>query len=397
LSRTLRPESQEELTEALRWAVSEKAPLEVIGGGTRRAFGPPVQAAATLDASAISGIVSYEPEELVLTLRPGTPMSEVDEALNDAGQMLAFEPPDLSPLLGAEGVPTFGGVYATNLSGPRRLSAGAVRDHILGLHAVSGRAEAFKAGGNVVKNVTGYDLARALTGSWGTLAVATEITVKVLPRPETETTVTLADLSANDAVAALSRALGSPADVSGAAHLPADVAPEVVEGAAGPLTLVRLEGFGPSVAARSDALVRLFAEYAVGTLDAAASRAAWQRVRNVTPFAGGGRAVWRCSVPPTAGPSVAAAAPAGSRAYFDWGGGLIWIETAADGDAGTAAIRAAVASAGSGHATLVAAPLDVRAAVPTFHPVEGAAGALAGRLKAAFDPEGILNPGRMGR
>lgn len=396
MSETLRPRNADELKDAVAWAVSARAPLEVIGGGTKRAFGPPVQAAATLDASGIAGIVSYEPEELVLSLRPGTPMAEVEEALSAAGQMLAFEPPRLSALLSAEGTPTFGGLYATNLSGPRRISAGAVRDHVLGLHAVSGRAEAFKAGGKVVKNVTGYDLARALTGSWGTLAVATEITIKVLPRPETETTLTLGGLAPEAAVAALSRALGSPADVSGAAHLPADVAASVIDGAAGPVTLIRVEGFGPSVEARVEALARLFQGEDVGTLAPDASREAWRRVRDAAPFVGG-RAVWRCSVPPTAGPSVAAAAPPGSRAFFDWGGGLVWIETAADGDAGAGAIRGAVASAGSGHATLVTAPLDVRAALPTFSPVEGPLGALAGRLRAAFDPEGILNPGRMGR
>lgn len=397
MSGSLRPRDADELKDAIAWAVSGKAPLEVVGGGTKRAFGPPVQAAATLDVSGIAGIVSYEPEELVLSLRPGTPMTEVEEALAGAGQMLAFEPPDLTALLGAEGTPTFGGLYATNLSGPRRIAAGAVRDHILGVHAVSGRAEAFKAGGKVVKNVTGYDLARALTGSWGTLAVATEVTVKVLPRPQTETTITVGGLDPEAGVAALSRALGSPADVSGAAHLPADVAPAVVDGAEGPVTLVRVEGFGPSVEARAAALSRLFEGEDVASLSVDASREAWRRIRDVSPFAGGRCAVWRCSVPPAAGPMVAAAAPPGSRAFLDWGGGLVWIETASDGDAGASVIRSAVANAGSGHATLVSAPLDVRAAIPTFPVAGGPLGALTGRLKAAFDPEGILNPGRMGR
>ena len=396
MSQTLRPETAEQLTEALRWAVSERAPLEVIAGGTKRTYGPPVQAAATLDASGLSGIVAYEPEELILTLRPGTPMAEVDAALAEAGQMLAFEPPDMTTLLGASGIATFGGLYATNLSGPRRLSAGAVRDHILGVHAVSGRAEAFKAGGKVVKNVTGYDLARALTGSFGTLAIATEITVKVLPRPETEATVALTGLAANRGVAALSRALGSPADVSGAAHLPAGIAPAVVDGAAGAMTLMRVEGFGPSVAARTAALARLFEGSSVSTLDEDVSRDVWRRIRDATPFTDRSRAVWRCSVPPTEGPRVVAAAPAGSRTYLDWAGGLVWIEAPPDDDAGAAAIRGAVRDAGSGHATLVSAPDTLRATVPVFQREQGATAALSKRLKAAFDPEEILNPGRKG-
>jgi glycolate oxidase FAD binding subunit len=271
-----------------------------------------------------------------------------------------------------------------------------VRDHILGLEAVSGRGETFKSGGRVVKNVTGYDLARALTGSWGTLALATEITVKVLPRPETERTLTLSNLDSAAAVTLMARALGSPADVTGAAHLPADVAAAVVEGAEGALTLLRVEGFGPSVAARTQALSALFEGHRVGTLEADASRATWRRIRDVAPFADASAAVWRCSVPPAAGPAIAAAAPAGSRAMLDWAGGLVWIAAPPEGDAGAAAIRQAIDVAGGGHATLIAAPLDVRAAVPTFHPAGRGLDMLAQRLRSGFDPDGVLNPGRMG-
>ncbi|MCF3934274.1 glycolate oxidase subunit GlcE [Acuticoccus sp. M5D2P5] len=391
---TLTPQTEDEVREAIVWAINAGEPFEVVGHGTKRSISPPTQAAATLDVSGLDGIVAYEPEELVLTLRPGTTMAELAAEMDKKGQMFAFEPPNLAPLLGAVGEATFGGTFATNFAGPRRLTAGAVRDHMLGVHAISGRGEAFKAGGKVVKNVTGYDLSRALCGSWGTLAVATELTVKVLPRPETEVTLVLAGLTADEAVAAMSRAMGSSADVSGAAHLPAEVAPN---GVTGPATALRLEGFGPSVSARLSHLQTMFAAASLSVLDEAASRALWSAVRDVTPFVGTGHAVWRISVAPTAGPEVAKAAPAGSRVMFDWAGGLLWVEAPITGDAGAAALRGAVAAAGGGHATLIRAPATLRAEVATFHPSPAPLKALSERLRNAFDPQAVLNPGRMAR
>ncbi len=388
---TITPRGAEEIRDAVRWALSNGEPLEVVGGGTKRDVGEPRQTAYALDLSADAGILTYEPEELVLTVRPGTTMAELDEALGDAGQMLAFEPPRLGRLLGTGGEPTFGGTFGSNLAGPRRVSAGAVRDHMLGVTAVSGRGEIFKAGGKVVKNVTGYDLARALAGSWGTLAVAAELTVKTLPRPETELTLALRGLAPAAAVAAMARAMGSSADVSGAAHLPAGIAAGPHDGAE-PLTALRLEGFGPSVAARAEALERLLGGAA--RIEVEASRRLWREIRDVEPFVGGDGAVWRVSVAPTAGPSVAAAVPAGSRVLFDWAGGLLWIEAPPAGDAGAQAIRAAVDAVG-GHATLLRAPPAVRAVVPTFHPPPNGVAALGDRLRIGFDPEAVLNPNRM--
>ncbi|MEO1102551.1 MAG: glycolate oxidase subunit GlcE [Pseudomonadota bacterium] len=387
---TLSPATANEVADAIKWALSAQEPLEVVGGGTKRAIANPSQAAHTLDMSGCAGIVSYEPEELVLTLAPGTAMAELGEVLRSAGQMLAFEPPDYRALLSSSGGSTFGGVFATNFAGPRRISAGAVRDHMLGLAAVSGRGEAFKAGGRVVKNVTGYDLARALAGSWGTLAVATELTVKVLPRPEHEATLLLKNQTAEDAVAAMSRAMGSSCDISGAAYLPADVA---VTRAAETITALRIEGFGPSVAARTEAAQALFVEAEREVLNPDASRAVWREVRDGEAFVGSPGVVWRCSVPPTAGPSVMAAAPEGSRAYLDWAGGLVMIETP-QSDAGAEPIRAAVDACG-GHALLLRAPVDIRAGTPTFHPTSKGVAALSARLRTAFDPQEILNPNRM--
>jgi len=394
---SLAPHTAEEVCEAITWAIGAGEPLEVIGGGTKRTVTTPGQTGYTLDMAQMAGIVSYEPEELVLTLKPGTAMAEVAAALDARGQMLAFEPPDYAPLLGAAGTPTFGGAFATNFAGPRRITAGAVRDHMLGLHAVSGRGEVFKAGGRVVKNVTGYDLARALAGSWGTLAVATELTVKVLPRPETEATLLLEDLDPTAAVAAMAAALGSSCDVSGAAHLPQGIAVEVVADA-GPasVTALRIEGIGPSVEARVAEARRLFAHAPQRLVEGAASAAIWRAVRDAQPFVGSDKAVWRCSVPPMSGPAIAAAAPPDARVFLDWGGGLVMIETPATGDAGAARLRQAVESCG-GHALLLRAPVDIRAEVATFHPMAKGLEALGQRLRNAFDPEGILNPHRMSR
>lgn len=391
---------------AVAWAAAEETPLEVVGTGTRRAIGRPAQAAHTLDLSGVSGIVLYEPEELVLSARAGTPRAEIEAALAEAGQTLAFEPVDTGPLLGrAAGEGTIGGIFATGLSGPRRIAAGGVRDHMLGIAAVSGRGEAFKSGGRVVKNVTGYDLSRGLAGSWGTLAVATELTLKVLPRPETVATVVVAGLGDRDGVALLCRAMGSAAEVTGAAHLPADVARAIAPlGVAEAASAIRIEGFGPSVAARVrdvEALANAAAPGAPATvLEAEPSAALWGAVRDALPFVGGAEAaVWRVSVAPTAGPAVVAAVreTVEARAFYDWSGGLVWLRVpeAAAPDGGAGAIRAAVAAARGGHATLIRGSAELRTRIAPFEPPSAANAALSARLKAQFDPRGILNPGRM--
>jgi glycolate oxidase FAD binding subunit len=320
---------------------------------------------------------------------------------------LAFEPVDCGPLLGGPtGRGTIGGVLAANLCGPRRLAAGAARDHLLGFSAVSGRGETFKAGGRVVKNVTGYDLCKLMAGSWGTLAALTEVTVKVLPKPETETTVVLFGLEDAAAARAMAAALGSACEVSGAAHLPAATAARFPMGAAvagsRALTALRLEGVAPSVAERAATLQALLRPHGeVGTIDDLVSRRLWLAIRDVTAFAFGRNApaqpLWRVSTAPTRGPELAArvAAEIESEVLYDWGGGLIWIAVAASAaDAGAGAVRAAVRALG-GHATLVRADASLRASLDIFEPQPAGLAALTRRIKESFDPKGVLNPGRM--
>lgn len=404
---TLRPETPEQVIEAVAWAAAEETPLELIGQGSKRALGRPVQAANDLDLSGLSGILLYEPEELVLSARAGTPMGDIDRALKENNQMLAFEPADLGPLLGsAAGQGSIGGVLACNLAGPRRLKAGAARDHFLGARAVSGRGEAFKTGGRVVKNVTGYDLCKLLAGSYGTLAAMTEVTVKVLPAPEKTRTVLLFGLDEAGAVGAMTRALQSSHEVSGAAHLPAALTASsvvsYVADAGTSVTALRLEGPGPSVEHRTTVLRRELADLAeTEELHSVNAAAFWAELRDVKPLvAHPDRAVWKISVPPASGAQVAARIAQGIDAlfYFDWGGGLIWLALPASDalafEARHAAVRAELGDRG-GHATLIRAPEEVRARVPVFQPQDAALAALTRRVKDGFDPKGILNPGRM--
>ena len=387
---TFAPTSEAELESIVREAIAAKTPLEVIGRNSKAALGRPVQAAATLSLSGFSGITSYEPEELVLTAGAGTPRSEIEPMLAARGQCFAFEPADYSRLLGAKDAGSLGGMIACNLSGPRRIKAGAARDHFLGFTGVSGRGEIFQAGGKVVKNVTGYDLPKLLAGSYGTLAALTSVTLKVLPAPESEDTLILDGLDDASAIRAMSLALQSPHEVSGAAHLPA----EINEGVAA--TLLRLEGVAPSVAYRRDKVAALLAEFGIcRSHPADESRSRWVAVRDVHPFADDqSRIIWRLSVPPMEGARITAAIAAQTDAqwFYDWGGGLIWLSLPASDDGGAQLVRAA---ASPGHATLIRAPQDIRAAVPVFTPQPTALEELSRRVKAGFDPTGILNPGRM--
>lgn len=389
MTATIKPRDAKELRQAVEWALNEGVTLDVRGEGSKLALGKPMQCDQILDLAGLSGIVDYAPEELVVTLRAGTPMREVEALLAQRNQMLAFEPPDLGPLLGREpGQGTLVGAVMGNLAGSRRLSAGAARDHLLGFSGVNGRGEAFKSGGRVMKNVTGYDLSKVVAGSWGTLAVLDEVSVKVLPAPDQTATLLLLGLDDASAVRAMCAAMGSPHEVSGAAHLPGR-------------TALRLEGVAPSVEARLKGLRELMADAGakmqeLGTLE---SRTFWREVRDVTPLnAAPDAVVWKISCPPMEGPAIVArieAKRSGAQAYYDWSGGLIWLALPPSDDADHVIVRGALGATG-GHATLIRAPASVRAAVPVFQPQPAALAALAGRVKESFDPKGLFNPGRVG-
>lgn len=377
MAKTVTPESQQELAEIIAAATS---PFSVQGLGTK-----PIGHGLDGDVLSLknfSGIVVYEPEELILEAKAATSLAELEKLVGEKGQMLAFEPPDYSRLFGAKSSGTLGGAMACGLSGPRRLKAGAARDHILGVSGITGQGLAFKAGARVVKNVTGYDMPKLLCSSHGTLAVMTSIIVKVLPRPETEETLVFTGLGDHDAIALLAGALQTSAEISSAAHVP------------GEGTYLRLEGIAPSVAYRRDRLLSHLKKDG-NVLDDKQSRKLWKALRDVEPFWSlRSHAIWRISTTPGIAADVMQkiAAQLTTRHYYDWAGGLIWLAVADAEDGGAGVIRAAIPS---GHATLLKASELVKAKVPVFQPQPPALAALTARVKQAFDPRGILNPGRM--
>jgi glycolate oxidase FAD binding subunit len=398
MSDRLQPRDDKDVEEVVRWALAEGKTLEVRGHGTKHALGRPSQTDLTLDLSGLSGVTLYEPEELVLSAMSGTPLAEIETLVAASDQQLAFEPMDYGPIFDQpRGEGTIGGTLAANLSGPRRLKAGAARDHFLGVSAVSGRGEIFKSGGRVVKNVTGYDLCKLLAGSFGTLAAMTHITIKTLPRPQSEETVLIHGLADTVAVQEMSAAMNSSAEISGAAHLPYGIANRVL-GVSSSVTALRLDGVRPSVLHRKHILEALFSTRTLSTLQEEQSRAFWLDIRDVVPFAAAAdeRVLWRISTAPSQGAAVAAAivAKGAAEVFYDWAGGLLWAALPPAENAGAAGVRAAVAAAG-GHATLVRAPAALRASVAVFQPQEPVLAALSKRVKESFDPQGVLNPGRM--
>jgi glycolate oxidase FAD binding subunit len=383
------PNDENEIAAFLRERAAAGAPVVLSGSGSKDAFGRAAGGnEARLDLSGISGITLYEPDELVLTAKAGTPIRDIAETVAARGQCLAFEPPAYGPLFGSDRESTLGGVVASGWSGPRRVKAGAVRDHVLGMRAVGGDGQVFKSGGRVVKNVTGFDLPKLLTGSHGTLAAFTEITIKVLPAPEATRTIAVDGLDDQTAIQLMSSLLGGPYEVAGAAHLPAPV------GSSGAATLIRLEGFGPSVVDRCTSIeARLAGAHSYRVLESEESALLWQHVRDVAPLIAPDRVVWRVSLPATNAAAFVAAVgrETSVQALYDWGGGLVWLGLAPAPDGHAALVRRLLPS---GHATLMRAPAEIRTAVPIFQPLSPAAASLARRVKAAFDPADILAPGR---
>lgn len=389
--------SEDSIVAAVADAVRTREPLLVQGNGTKSGMLRPVQAARTLSTAGLSGINLYAPKELIISAWSGTPLTEVEAALAEAGQHLIAEPPDLSELLGTTGKPqTLGGIVGANLSGPRRVAWGAMRDHVMGIRAVTGRAEIIRSGGRVLKNVTGLDLCKLLTGSHGTLGVITEVTLKVLPAPEATGTLVLPGLDAATGVAVLSAAMGSPFGVSGATWLPAEAAARLpgLSGITGSATLIRIEEFAPSVAYRIGRLNDQFGKAGTITLDTAASREVWKQIGDAKPLvAQPDDAVWRISVRPSAGPSVFDnLRQRGLMGYLDWGGGLVWLTGSADAKTHAAIEEAAKVAKGTW--TLLRAPDTLRGAVRVVPDENAPLAKITRAVKTAMDPAGVLNPGR---
>jgi glycolate oxidase FAD binding subunit len=411
---TLKVRDAKDVEQVVRAAIASEQPLEIVGHGSKRLIGQPMATNALLDLSDLNAVTAYEPNELIITVQAGAPLADVLSLIDSRNQQFAFEPMNTAPLLGTPDIGTVGGMIGAGLAGPRRIKAGGARDHLLGAHAVSGFGDSFVAGGKVVKNVTGYDLCKLLAGSWGTLAVMTEVTLKVMPRPESERTLVLRGLNDVTANRAMTAALGSPFDVSGAAHVPGSAFRASAAGLGGlgsqglgsqgqAITLLRLEGIAASVAHRAATLVKLLAPFGTAdTIEEVASAAIWVAVRDVQPFAVNGTLgawpVWRIVCPPAAGGALGErlSRDTGGDVIYDWGGGLIWAALPPKPDAQAALVRDRVNAVG-GHATLLRASDEVRRNVDVFHPQQSGLAALGERVRHSFDPKRILNRGRLMR
>lgn len=369
----LSPDSESELAEMVAATSGE---LVIRGGGTRGVSLP----GAELNLSGLSGVEFYEPGSLTIVAAAGTPLAEIKAVLVAENQRLAFEPMDHRGLLGTTGEPTIGGVVAANVSGPRRIQAGACRDFLLGVRFVDGAGAVIKNGGRVMKNVTGYDLVKLLAGSWGTLGVLSQVSLKVLPRSETQTTLMIRRVDVQTAVAAMSAALGSPFDVSGAAFCPGE----------DDTVMIRVEGFEPSVAYRASRLSDLLKRFGEisQTDNAEKSAAIWTAIRDVNDFHSTPGDVWRLSVKPSDAQEISQRLQADSL-LFDWGGGLIWACVAEGTD-----LRARIERFG-GHATLIRASAETKQRLGMFEPQPSSLEAISAGLRAQFDPRGIFNQGLM--
>lgn len=403
MSEFWRPAADWELQSMVGQLASARRTAEIVGLGSLRTMGRPPRADVAITTASLRGITLYQPTELVMSARAGTPLTEVEAELAAHGQALAFEPMDLGPSTGGPvGAQTIGGVFATNMPGSRRISAGGARDHLLGVKAVNGRGEAFKSGGRVMKNVTGYDVARGLTGSWGTLAILTEVTFKVVPIAEAVLTLAYPGLPDDLAVELMTKAMATPFDVAATAHVPKGTAARVshprLKALEDSVTLVRLENFARFLPGRKDKLKELLKVYGAPIeLDAEGSQSIWSDIcaLKVMPYSPD-TSLWRISTAPTKAPEIVAAIekfmPA--HALYDWSGGLVWLEVPAAADAGSADVRRAVAVRG-GHATLVRAAPEVRENVEIFEPMRPEVDRLTRGLKDAFDPMRLFNQGRM--
>lgn len=375
------PTSETAIREAVLDACHLNTPLRIIAGGTRSEIGRPGIATQALDVSGVSGITRYEPGSLTVEARVGTPLAEIEAALDEENQILAFEPMDHRALLGTDGTPTIGGIVACNVSGPRRFLSGACRDFLLGVRFVDGQGRVVSNGGRVMKNVTGLDLTKLMCGSYGTLGVLSEVAFKVLPRPERAITLQFPDLDPDAAVRLFCRAVTTPFEVSGAAWM-------------NNTAMLRIEGIGAQVDYRLSKLQALLGEGPV--LEGETHEALWTGIRDVHAFAGPEGSVWKISMKPTDAPALVAAAQEAlqARAVMDQGGALVWLEVPSDAPEQAGVLRGLI-PAGTGHATLIRGNADLRRAVPVFHPEHPRLAQVSSQLRQAFDPNGLLNPGLM--
>ena len=403
MSSTFNPSNSADVKETVEWALSSATPMAIVGNNSKKFLGQPTNLDVTLDLSNLKGIITYEPSELVLTARPGTTLKEVGDILEERGQELAFEPPDYGAFFGQDSDrATLGGTIACNLSGPRRIRAGGARDHFLGMQAVNGRAEIFKAGGKVVKNVTGYDLCKLIAGSYGTLALLTETTLKVLPKSEKVRTVLVSGLTDQSALSIFEKLTAGPAEPTALAHLPTNIAKrsnvDLISESSMSISAIRMEGPAPSVLQRTKTLLQYLQPFGhTEELHGHKSATFWKEIADLHPFVENlNSTIWRIIVPPSRSSSITQTLSERFDIswFYDWAGGLIWIESEFEADALHGAIRAGVAEAG-GQALVIRKGNGLSVSTEVFQPLPRPIFQLNYRVKQAFDPKSIFNPGRV--
>jgi glycolate oxidase FAD binding subunit len=397
------PSDETELAGFVEAAKAGNYPLEVCGFRSKREAGRPMNPAAVVSTAKLSGITFYEPGELVISAKAGTPLHEVEAALARKNQELPFEPADFSRIYGPDPLAaSLGSVAALNISGPRRILRGAARDYLLGIRAVNGEGVAIKAGGRVMKNVTGVDLVKGLCGSWGTLAVLTELTFKVLPKARETRTIVFFGLSDEAGVGVMSEAMGTPYEVSGTIHLHGSLVGRLsdaeIASANMALTALRVEGAPESVVYRMEKLRRQLSAFGdTYELDHRRSRNFWADIRSLAFLSANfERPLWRIAVAPSKAAQIVRTLSAffPLSAAYEWSGGLVWLETPPSSEASVTELRRVLAEF-EADSMLMRGPLSVRSSIEVFHPLPLTKMKLVQAIKRAFDPAGVLNPGRM--
>lgn len=394
MSKILTPKDEAELAKMVARANKNKTRLRIEGGGTRQDLGNLIKTDATLSLKNISGITLYEPGALTLVAKAGTPLKEIEKALKKHSQRLAFEPMDHRAIFGSKGEPTIGAIVAGNISGSRRIIAGGCRDSLIGVRFINGNGEIIKNGGRVMKNVTGLDLVKLMAGSFGTLGVISEVSFKLLPVAQRKVSLEIKGLSSEQAISIMSKALGSPFEITAAAHLPKNLNNKNGDAK----TLLRIEGFDSQVDYRIEKLSELIANnIEITTIEGKEHDKLWRYIRNVKIFKNSKNPLWKLSIKPSDAPDIEKQLidKTGADMFFDWAGGLIWLQMQDEDNAHADVVRHIVKQFG-GHATLVRASDEIREAVEIFQPEQVGIAKLSNLIRKKFDPSGILNPNLMG-
>jgi glycolate oxidase FAD binding subunit len=395
-----KPNTREEIAEIIRDCYKKNIPLEINGLQSKKKIGRNFQSEKTLDLSDYSGIIEYKPEELYIKVKSGTPIKEIISELDKNKQQLAFEPNDFGFIFsGSSNEGSIGGVISCNFSGSRRFKSGSARDHLLGFQGINGKGEIIKSGGTVVKNVTGYDLCKLLSGSFGTLTVLTELSIKILPKPETNKTLIINNPHLKKALEYLGATLSSSIDPSGGVFYPEyfrknftfnDLTQE------GALIGVRVEGPSNSVNHRIERLCKeldvLKDEFSI--LDHEQSNIFWEKTRKLQVFNAIKSSLLRIVVPISETFDVIQKLKSYEINYFlDWGGSLIWLQVKEIDTKILKEIKDIIQKA-QGYLTVIKIEEDMKASIDIFT-VDPIKYKISEKIKKSFDPKRILNPGKM--